>query len=465
MPKFVNNAKLKFESLKSIFNIKAFWYFEVFRKKILYFIFRVLLFVFLLFIIYSINLNNINDSNKISKTYEYSLDKMGVNIVETSQNSDSISSKNIYKTYIRTELSQYPIKANGLQIEAFADYTDFKFSGFNGKLKSGEIIISDYIANYNESSVLKVGDYVELNNLTISNNSLNLSTNYKVKYIYKTDYLEHENDDTLIEDWCKYVFFSTSDIEKIKDYSLNNFGGVYLDNDIYIVGYSDKFNKLKYYNSISETDYQELEDDEFYAGALALSNLGLESISTNYEVYRNGSDEYYDITFKYNDKSITKQLKYKKNMCHQYSVVLSQNLYKELIDYFGINTENVLNSFEVKTLDVKNKDFKNLTSNLYTFQNIKFCNDSILNENYNKIDNLKTNLNNLSCLYPIFTVCLIILLIPICYIDIRNYKYLKECNYNTIKSTLLIFTSKVIIYIILAIILLILNFNILSIII
>lgn len=465
MPKFVNNAKLKFESLKSIFNIKAFWYFEVFRKKILYFIFRVLLFAFLLFIIYSINLNNINDSNKISKTYEYSLDKMGVNIVETSQNSDSISSKNIYKTYIRTELSQYPIKANGLQIEAFADYTDFKFSGFNGKLKSGEIIISDYIANYNESSVLKVGDYVELNNLTISNNSLNLSTNYKVKYIYKTDYLEHANDDTLIEDWCKYVFFSTSDIEKIKDYSLNNFGGVYLDNDIYIVGYSDKFNKLKYYNSISETDYQELEDDEFYAGALALSNLGLESISTNYEVYRNGSDEYYDITFKYNDKSITKQLKYKKNMCHQYSVVLSQNLYKELIDYFGINTENVLNSFEVKTLDVKNKDFKNLTSNLYTFQNIKFCNDSILNENYNKIDNLKINLTNLSCLYPIFTVCLIILLIPICYIDIRNYKYLKEYNYNTIKSTLLIFTSKVIIYIILAIILLILNFNILSIII
>ncbi len=403
------------------------------KPQVLYSLFRVISILIITFLIYVTKINKVT----VSSIYLDSIDKMSVNVVNARRNgfSSVLQKKRIYSSPMNNSRDVY---LNSFEywekITGFGCASDFKFSGFNGKLVKNEIIISDYLSYQLNKTV---GDTVSIHQYSYDGETFNDLTKYVIKHIYSTNYASYlSNSHYSMPEEYSYVYISDSELEEIINDSLYSFGGVTLNNNsFYTSGFDHKFVDCKYYDRSGLNDnYAELEYDEFLAGQLALTKLGLGSISSDFNSFYYGTgDSYYDITFSYNGKTVTKKMRYR-TFANNYSlVVVSKELYKELIDTFGINEDNVLNYKEVTTLDISNPEINSFFDDFVSFDNLTFVNDNILTETSARIESLKMFYNqNLGFIILILGIFLSLSLYKIVMIEYEYYKLLNNKNFNTI---------------------------------
>ncbi len=452
-----NDLTLKY-SLRNSFVL------EKSKPLFLYSLFRLIVIMIFFILIYVGKLNEIS----VGSIYESSLDNMGVNIVEARRNntSDALKYKKIYKVpdecYNTIYLNYFT--AASVKINGFGKASDFSFAGFNQNINDNEIIISDYLAYKNRKSV---GDTVGVHCLNFEDGIVKYKKEYTIAYIYKTDYatLLKEERPTFPEEYS-YVFISDGEIERIKNESLNSYGGIPLDSKlsngkVYVTSYDSKFiGKAFYYQAnIQNFDYyagwEELADDEFFSGQVALSYLGLfDDIVNNWSVFMNGSDKYYDITFSYQGKSLTKKLKYRKFVSPSQTVVVSPNLLSELKSYFGINEDNVLNYEEVTILDKNSEDLHSYLSTISSFEDLTFMNDSILVTKNAKVSSIIDIYNsNYQYMILFLAIFFVLSLYKIIQIEYEYFRLLKSKNYSYNTNIGLTISIKFIVYLIIALLL------------
>lgn len=465
---FRKNEELKLESkaldLELKYSFKNSLILEKSKPLFLYSMFRLIVIMIFLILIFVGKLNQIS----VGSIYESSLDNMGVNIVEAkkSSTSDALKLKKIYKVpdecYNTIYLNDFTAGVVG--IEGFGKASDFSFAGFDESLNNDEIIISDYLAYKNRMSV---GDTVGIHCLNLENEVIKYSKKYTIVHIYKTDYasLLKEERPTFPQEYS-YVFVSDGEIERITNESLNSYGGIALDSKltygkVYVTAYDSKFiGKAFYYQANIEnfdyyTGWEELADDEFFSGQVALTYLGLfDSIVNNWSVFMNGSDEYFDITFSYQDKSITKKLKYRKMVSPSQTVVVSPKLLAELKSYFGINEDNVLNYEEVTILDKNSEDLNSYLSTLSSFDDLTFMNDSILAAKNAKVSSIVDIYNsNYHYMILFLAIFFVLSLYKIVQIEYEYIRLLRSKNYSYPTNIGLTISTKLIIYLIITLLL------------
>ncbi len=460
----VLSLKSKSNDLTLKYSLRNSFVLEKSKPLFLYLLFRLIVIMIFFILIYVGKLNEIS----VGSIYESSLDNIGVNIVEArrSNTSDALKYKKIYKVpdecYNTIYLNYFT--AASVEINGFGKASDFNFAGFNQNLNDNEIIISDYLAYKNRKSV---GDTVGVHCLNFEDGIVKYKKEYTIAHIYKTDYaaLLKEERPTFPEEYS-YVFISDGEIERIKNESLNSYGGIPLDSKlsngkVYVTSYDSKFiGKAFYYQAnIQNFDYyagwEELADDEFFSGQVALSYLGLfDDIVNNWSVYMNGSDKYYDITFSYQGKSLTKKLKYRKFVSPSQTVVVSPNLLSELKSYFGINEDNVLNYEEVTILDKNSEDLHSYLSTISSFEDLTFMNDSILVTKNAKVSSIIYIYNsNYQYMILFLAIFFVLSLYKIIQIEYEYFRLLKSKNYSYNTNIGLTISIKFIVYLIIALLL------------
>ena len=209
----------------------------------------------------------------------------------------------------------------------------------------------------------------------------------------------------------------------------------------------------EHYNSVSKDGYYDLKDDEFLGGIVALSFFGLKEISGNMDIFLNGSDEYYDVVFNLNGLTLTKRLKYRKSLEASEYLVVSDSLFKELKEYFNINSDNVLNYTLIDTFDVNNDKVADYFKSLDKFSELSFLNDEILTNKMSKVNALITFYKtNYFYILSFFAFFIILAIIKLTQIELEYYKLLKEKNYKSRTNILIFLCSKIIVYLIISII-------------
>lgn len=421
------------------FNLKRSLFCELVKPVPFYCLFRAIIVLMIVLSLYIAGLKNVSVSN----VYNKSINQMSLNVVEISDESISNSALKETKMYKAPSNSRittsyiYPLSIKNLQmISGFGKASDYYISGFNEKLSEKEIIISDFLAY---ECNISIGDQVSFEQiLDVSNygtTSFSKYIYYTVKYIYKTDYAIEissgieEND---LPDWDKYIFFSDIDMDKMKDAAFLGFAGAYLDNGTYLASWKDEYANIKFFN---DYDMPTLNDDEFFANRVALDYLGLSEIEEDWDTYMGGSDKYYDITFTFKGKSITKSLKYRKNIYPQCQVMVSSKTFNEIVDSLGITRDNALNFKNVKTIDFNDSNYHNIFNSIKDYDSVKFSNDSIIGQYRSKISSLVSFMETNSIyMYLFLSIFLILAFYEISKNEIRVYKMLREKNYNVIST-------------------------------
>ncbi len=415
----------------------------------LYFLFRLIIILMVSFTLYVVKVNSIN----VSDIYIDSLDEMSVNIVGgTRLNNDVVEKKKIYSSPTNLSISYnvYLNSINWIRVTGFGKASDFYFSNFNDELDTYDIIISDYFAYELNKNV---GDELKVKQSSCICDEVLDYTTYTIKHIYQTNYkaLIQEKNYTIPDEYY-YVFISDEEVNNIINDSLYSYGGIFFNN-AFVAPYDKKFVDNGYYNSITKEGYYDLKDDEFFGGIVGLSYFNLKSITQNDEVLSKGSDEYSDVTFKSNNSSITKSLRYKKYVNIQDYLIVSQEVFNELKEYFGINEDNVLNYTLVDTIDPNNTNTKDYCKGLDNFNQLTFLNDMILSTKSTKVNALITFYKtNYLYILSFFIFFIVLALIKVIQIEIEYIKLLKEKNFTTIGNTFLFLSSKIIVYLIISII-------------
>lgn len=436
-------------TIKSSFSLKKSLIIEKSKPLGLYTLFRLIILMLVAFLIYVTKINNIS----ISDIYINSLDEMSVNIVHTTRSNDSvIEKKRIYSSPFKRgdKHDTYLNSINYTTIKGFGRASDFVFSNLNQELENNEIIISDYFAYCKK---ITIGDEIKVRKASSDNYKVSYDTTYVIKHIFETNYKALlEKDNYQIPDEYYYVFISDKEMDKIINDSLNSYGGVWLNN-AYVAPYDEHFVETGYYNSVSKDGYYDLKDDEFLGGILALSFFGLKEISGNMDIFLNGSDEYYDVVFNLNDLTLTKRLKYRKSLEASEYLVVSDSLFKELKEYFNINSDNVLNYTLIDTFDVNNDKVADYFKSLDKFSELSFLNDEILTNKMSKVNALITFYKtNYFYILSFFAFFIILAIIKLTQIELEYYKLLKEKNYKSRTNILIFLCSKIIVYLIISII-------------
>lgn len=440
----------------STYNFKKSLLIEKSKPTILYILFRLIICVVICFIIYVSKLRAVS----VASIYSSSVSDMSVNIVNANRNtnSDLLTKKRIYYSLNKSADSVYfdEFQYGYTDISGFGKASDFIFANFNESLMDNEIIISDYLAYEQKANV---GDEVTINKIKYNDNEMEFHPTYVIKYIYKTNYASLLLNDEKIPEEYSYVYISDSEMDEMIDVSLNSYGGIYLNDYIFVSSYDEKLLDCNYYDASGfNIGYKYPEDDEFYAGTFALSKLGLSSINQDSEKWYHGSDEYYSITFSYNGLSITKKMKYKKFVSELFGVVVSENVLNELKSYFGIISDNVLNYKEVTTLDTKNSNIDSFFKDFTSFNNMTFVNDEILSSKYSNINTLNTFYNeNFVYILLFFSVFLILGSIRIIQIELEYSKLLKQKNFGVRSRVEMFLSSKLVVYAIIFVIITILS--------
>lgn len=191
---------------------------------------------------------------------------------------------------------------------------------------------------------------------------------------------------------------------------------------------------------------------------MALSKLGLGSIISDVNTYFNGSDEYYTITFTYNGLSLTKEMKYKKFVSNECDFVVNKNLFEELKTYFGINSDNVLNYKEVTILDTSNSNINSFFNDFTSFDDMTFLNDNILRDRFSNISTLNDFYKE-NYIYGILFlgIFLSLCIYKILQIEVEYFKLLKEKNFNLCPRVNIFLSSKILIYALLTILIIIVS--------
>lgn len=441
---------------KSTYNIKKSLILEKSKPIVLYTLFRLIILIVSCFIIYVSKLRSVS----IASIYSSSVSDMSVNVVNAYRNTDSdlLKKKKIYYSTHETGNNIYfdYFQYGWTKIAGVGKASDFIFANFNDSLKDNEIIISDYIA-YKEKA--NIGDEVAIKKLRYNGTEMDHFPKYVIKHIYKTNYASLEANNEKIPEEYRYIYISDSEMNQMIDDALNSFGGIYLNDFIYVAGYEQKFVDCNYYDATGfNIGYGYPEDDEFYAGLFALNNLGLGSIYEDFNIFFYGSDDYYNITFSYNGKSITKQMKYKKFVNDEYFVVVSKNFLEELKSYFGINCDNVLNYKEVTTLDTNKSNIDSFFKDFTSFNNMTFANDNILSDKYSNVTTLNTFYNeNFVYILLFFAIFLILGSIRIIQIESEYSKLLKQKNFGVRSRVEMFLTSKITIYFVIFVLIVILS--------
>ncbi len=445
-----NNNITILKNCNSKYNLKKSLMLEKSKPVILYTLFRLIICIILCFIIYVSKLKSVS----VSDIYSSSFNDMSINIVSECKNKDSdlLKKEKIYYSALERWNDIYfnNFSYGYTHINGVGRASDFVFSNFNESLNGNEIIISDYLA-YKEKA--KVGDEVLISKQKYDGAKVTYKTKYVIKHIYKTNYASLTSQKLDIPEEYSYIYVSDEEINQMIDDSLNSFGGILLNNEFYVSAYDNKFLECNYYDvSGFNTGYVEPADDEFYAGNLALSKLGLGSIIADVNTYFYGSDEYYTITFNYNGLSLKKEMKYKKFVSNECDFVVNKKLFEELKTYFGINSDNVLNYKEVTILDTSNSNINSFFNDFKSFDDMTFLNDNILRDKSSNI----TTLNNFyseNYVYVIlfFGIFLSLSIYKIVQIENEYFKLLKEKNFNLCSRIKIFLSSKIIIYALLTI--------------
>ncbi len=443
-----NNLENTSNDISNHFSLKRTLLCESVKPIPFYCLFRLIIMMFIVFSFYIARLNSI----QIGDIYSQIIDQVSLNVVDvdSSISSDAIKQTKMYipgGSNSAANPFSYLYTINGNDIVGYGRASDYYFADFKEKLNEKEIIISDYLAYKCE---VIIGEKVKLNHLyQLDPNGPGyynpLYTEYTVKHIYKTNYeneILKELDESKMPDWNKYVFLSDEDISKLEDISLNGFGGVGLDCGTFISSYKDEYANNRWFSDFGLTT---LEDDAMYANIQALGKLGL------LEVYRNDDHtNHYQITFSFNGKSITKSLRYKKYTTANNIVMVSQNVYNEIVSTLGITKDNALYNMKVNTLDINDSSCNSLFKKIKNFETIKFTNNYIFSQKYSKSLATKANMNSNSYnIYILGTIFMIVSLYEIFKIEFRTYKMLKEKNYNVLSATSTIVFSKIITYVLL----------------
>ncbi len=458
----INNNEVAFDDISNKFTLRKSFICEKSKPLGFYLLFRIIVFSFSVFLLYFIELNNYEPYNVIVNH----IDKMSLNIVETELPIDNnvFSEAKIYYAPIRQTFYSYPyeimnIYGNTSSIEGFGKASDFKFYRYSDKLEAGSIIISSYLAGKLD---VEVGDEVRLNN---ASNAFNAEdgyyytyTAYKVAYIYQTNYDFNESisyTDSI--ESMKYVFLSDEDIYNMQYNAYNSFVGFYTDNVYYedgsgqygvnVIPWLDEFSNSQYVTGGDDKTYEDLSEDEFYANIYAMGYLGMLEKDKEYSTFTELEGKYFDISFRFNGKTYTKKMKYKSYISGNNLVAVNKNLYKELLDYFGITMDNIINSKTVKTIDLNAKGCKDLLRTLEQPSEICFANDKIIDEavlnDAKRQEFIQTNALYIILLGSIFVF---ISLYQIIKNEKTTYRKLKEKNYDRFNGILTLSFSKVFVY-------------------
>lgn len=457
------NKGVEFEDVSCKFTLRKSFICEKSKPFGFYFLFRIIVFSFSIFILYFIELCSYESYNVIVNH----IDKMSLNIVETELAVDNeiISEAKIYYAPMPKTFYSYPYKIMNIygrtsSIEGFGKASDFKFYRYSDKLEEGSIIISSYLAGKID---VQVGDEVRLNNAT---NAFDREdglyypyTAYKVAYIYQTNYdFDESISYTDSVESMKYVFLSDEDIYNMQYNAYNSFVGFYTDNVYYedgsgdygvnVIPWLNEFSDSRYVTGGDDKTYEDLAEDEFYANVYAMGYLGMLEKGKTYSTFTELEGKYYDISFSFNGKTYSKKMKYKTYIAGNNLVAVNKNLYEELLDYFGITMDNIINSKTVKTIDLKASGCKKMLKTLEQPSEICFANDKIINEavlnDAKKQEFIRTNALYIILLGSIFVF---ISLYQIIKNEISTYRKLKEKNYNRFNGILTLGFSKVFIYI------------------
>lgn len=451
-----NNNITSLKNCNSKYNLKKSLILEKSKPILLYTFFRLIICIILCFIIYISKLRTV----RVSAIYSSSINDMSVNIVTECKNKDSdlLRKERIYYSPLDgwSDIYFNSFTYGHTHITGEGKASDFIFSNFNESLKDNEIIISDYLA-YKEKA--KVGDEVLISKQKFDGTKVTYKTKYIIKHVYKTNYASLISQKLDIPLEYSYIYLSDTEIDQMIDDSLNSFGGVLLNNEFYVSAYDNKFVECNYYDESGfNQGYAEPADDEFYAGNLALSKLGLGSIISDVNTYFNGSDEYYAITFTYNGLSMTKEMKYKKFVSNECDFVVNKNFFDELKTYFGINSDNVLNYKEVTILDTSNSNINSFFNDFTSFDDMTFLNDNILKDRSSNISTLNDFYKE-NYIYGIlfFGIFLSLCIYKIIQIEYEYFKLLKEKNFNLCSRINIFLSSKILIYALLTILIIILS--------
>lgn len=465
------NKDVEFEDVSCKFTLRKSFICEKSKPFGFYFLFRIIVFSFSIFILYFIELCSYEPYNVIVNH----IDTMSLNIVETKLAVDNeiISEAKIYCAPIPKTIYSYPYEIMSISgptsnIEGFGKASDFKFYGYSDKLESGSIIISSYLAGKIDA---KVGDEVRLNCVTNPYNGDDghyySYTGYKVAYIYQTNYdFDESISYTNSNESMKYVFLSDEDIYKMQDNAYNSFVGFYTDNIYYedgsfdygvnVIPWLNEFSDSRYVTGGDDKTYEDLADDEFYANVYAMGYLGMLEKDKPYSTFTELEGKYYDISLSFNGKTYTKKMKYKSYISGNNLVAVNKNLYKELLDYFGITMDNIINSKTVKTIDLNAKGCKDLLRTLEQPSEICFANDKIIDEavlnDAKRQEFIRTNALYIILLGSIFVF---ISLYQIVKNEKSTYRKLKEKNYDRFNGILTLGFSKVFVYLLIILLLVI----------
>lgn len=453
---FTNND-VEFDDISNKFTLRKSLICEKSKPVGFYFLFRIIVFSFFIFIIYFIELCTYEPYNVIVNH----IDTMSLNIVETELEVDNeiISEAKVYYAPMPKTLYSYPYKimsigGNTFNIEGFGKASDFKFYGYSEQLESGSIIVSSYLAG---NIGVDVGDEVRLNYVTNPYNGED-GTTYKVAYIYQTNYdFDESISYTNSNESMKYVFLSDEDIYKMQDNAYNSFVGFYTDNTynkdgsvdygVNVIPWLNKFSNSQYVTGGDDKTYEDLKEDEFYANVYAMGYLGMLEKDKTYSTFTELEGKYFDLSFSFNGKTYTKKMKYKTYISGNNLVAINKDLYKELLDYFGITMDNIINSKTVKKINLNASGCKKLLRTLEQPSQIVFANDKIIDEAVLN-DAKRQEFIRANALYIILLGSIFVFISV--YQIIKNekftYRKLKEKNYDKFNGILTLSFSKAFIY-------------------
>lgn len=436
-------VKKNFSFLTAIHN-------EVLKPQGIYMVFRIIFMLVLFVVLASTQINHIT----VGDVFYKNLTNMSVNLIDEKQFSNdyaAVKEKNIYKIERNVPLNVgdfYCLEGPGIAVTMnyYAKASDFKFANFSRPLADDEIIISDIAAS---NLKVKIGDTVKQRSVYATDYFLN----YRIGYIYATDFSKYyktltETEDDKNEYKYQTVFLSDSLFEGLINDSLEGEIGYYLDNNIRLVTW-----KKEYDNGIYNDT---LKDNEFCGDIGALAKYGFDM-----DFLFDGGGQTVNLTFTYKGISITKELVYKGFINYTSTLALSDKLYNEILTTFNLNRENILKSKKMQTIDVNAKDFQRFCQKeLQSTDSLQFTNSSLITE---KMATTQTKIafinDNLIYVYFFAGVFLLISLYSIVKIEKNSYIMLKEKNFtvgNIILSTIL---AKLIFWVIALLIIIILSLN------
>lgn len=439
------------------FSFLSSFYLETIKPKGVYLFFRCILIILIMFQI------TLTLTNKISISYIYftTLKEMSLNVIDEDKSTyDSYncvipkklySEKNPVGNYLHLPLVLQNEDGRTLNVKYFAKASDFYFSGLKEPLKENEIIISDIFA---DTLKLSTGSIAYGPSNDIYKNAYG-RLEYKIKHIYSTNFYgnyESLNDVSVNEYKYETIFMSDKLFDYFEESCLNGVNGIYLNGESRLVTWKKEYDETINRDTLS--------DNEFYADYSFLESYGFDLNSMF-----NSIGNKVELSFNYKNKTIKKELIYKGYINYTNTIALSDNLYKELIEYFDIKKNEIFDYVLKNTIDIKALDFKKYCNKeLISHSSITFTNSSIINDKQTIIETQVSMLKDNSIYLYFFGILFVLIgTFSILKNEYKSYVMLREKNF-TIKNAIITnILIKIIFWIIIAIIMYWFSLNVVSI--